>query len=117
MTLWILIALLLAVVVALKAPEAAMKFHVGGEVFLNLLKMLVVPLVVTSVMSGIFGMGDVRKLGKPGGTAIGYYLCTTVLAVLGRKCYSAFRCNRSRTQAITMQVEDTTNQANIPLLY
>lgn len=82
LTLWILIALLAAVAVALSAPETAMKFHVGGEVFLNLLKMLVVPLVVTSVMSGIFGMGDVRKLGKPGGAAIGYYLCTTVLAVL-----------------------------------
>ena len=38
--------------------------NVGGEVFLNLLKMLVVPLVMSSVMSGILGLGDVRKLGK-----------------------------------------------------
>ena len=44
--------------------------------------MMVVPLVVTSVMSGVLGMGDVRKLGRPGGSAILYYLVTTVLAVI-----------------------------------
>ncbi len=82
LTLWIVVALILAVIAALTVPEFAMKTEIGGEIFLNLLKMLVVPLVVTSVMCGIFGMGDVRKLGKPGGAAIGYYLCTTVLAVL-----------------------------------
>ena len=54
----------------------------GGEIFLRLLKMMVVPLVVTSVMSGILGMGDIRKLGRPGAAAIGYYLATTLLAVL-----------------------------------
>ena len=59
-----------------------MKVHIGGELFLRMLKMVVVPLVVTSVLSGILGMGDVRKLGKPGATAIGYYICTTILAVI-----------------------------------
>ncbi|SVA69846.1 uncharacterized protein METZ01_LOCUS122700 [marine metagenome] len=63
-------------------PEIAVKFEVGGEVFLNLLMMMVVPLVVMSVMSGILGLGDVRKLGKPGACAVGYYMCTTVLAVV-----------------------------------
>ena len=72
---------MLAVVLALVAPRAAMAFHVGGEIFLRLLKMMVVPLVVTSVMSGINQLGDVRKLGKPGATAIVYYLSTTLLAV------------------------------------
>ena len=53
----------------------------GGEIFLNVLFMLVVPLVVTSVMAGILSLGDVRKLGRPGLYAILYYVCTTVLAV------------------------------------
>jgi Na+/H+-dicarboxylate symporter len=43
--------------------------------------MMVGPLVVTSVMSGIGQLGDVRKLGRPGAAAIGYYLATTLLAV------------------------------------
>ena len=82
LTLWICIAIVLAIATALLAPKFAMGTEIGGEIFLRLLKMMVVPLVVTSVMCGILGMGDVRKLGKPGGTAILYYLCTTVLAVI-----------------------------------
>ena len=82
LTLWMGGAI--AIGVALVLPHFAMKLHVGGEVFLRLLKMMVVPLVVVTVMSGILGLGDVRKLGRPGGSAILYYLTTTVLAaVLG----------------------------------
>ena len=55
---------------------------VGGEVFLRALTMMVVPLVIASVMSGILGMGDVRKLGRPGLVAILYYISTTILAVV-----------------------------------
>ncbi len=89
-TLFIVGAILLAVVVSIAGPAmfgqkfrpAVEVFGVGGEVFLRALQMVVVPLVMASVMSGILGLGDVRKLGRPGLYAISYYLCTTVLAVL-----------------------------------
>lgn len=82
LTVLILIAIVAGIVFALAAPAWAMKVHLGGEIFLRMLKMMVVPLVVTSVMSGILGMGDIRKLGRPGLTAVGYYLSTTLLAVI-----------------------------------
>jgi Na+/H+-dicarboxylate symporter len=44
--------------------------------------MVVVPLVMASVMGGILGLGDVRRLGKPVGYAITYYMSTTILAVI-----------------------------------
>ncbi len=90
LTFYIIGAIVLAIVSALGLPalldkETALTiFHgieIGGEVFLRALMMMVVPLVVASVMSGILGLGDVRKLGKPGLTAVMYYLSTTVLAV------------------------------------
>ena len=81
LTVYISLAIVAAIALAFAWPRAAMSFEVGGEIFLRLLKMVVVPLVVTSVMSGILGLGDVRKLGRPGATAIVYYVCTTVLAV------------------------------------
>ena len=59
-----------------------MQFELGGKIFLNVLTMMVVPLVMASVMSGIIGLGDIRKLGRPGGFAVTYYLMTTVLAVI-----------------------------------
>ena len=82
LTYWICAAIVLAVGIALTMPQLAQSVEVGGELFLRLLKMIVVPLVFTSVLSGVLGLGDVRKLGKPGAAAIGYYLCTTIVAVL-----------------------------------
>ena len=82
LTYYIIGAIVAAIGAGLFVPEIAVKFKVGGQVFLNLLMMMVVPLVIMSVMSGILGLGDVRKLGKPGGFAVGYYMCTTVLAVI-----------------------------------
>ncbi len=82
LTYWICGAIVAAIALALTLPHVAESLEVGGELFLRLLKMIVVPLVFTSVLCGIMGLGDVRKLGKPGAAAIGYYLCTTVIAVI-----------------------------------
>ena len=82
LTLYICIGIVAAIGIALLSPHFSMKLHVGGEVFLRLLKMMVVPLVMASVMSGIIGLGDVRKLGRPGGHTILFYLATTILAVI-----------------------------------
>lgn len=69
-------------VLSARANYLLVPLRLGGEVFLRLLKMLVVPLVIASVMSGILGLGDVRQLGRPGLAAVAYYLVTTVLAVV-----------------------------------
>jgi len=52
-----------------------------GELFLTTLKMLIVPLVAASIITGVTGLGDVRKLGRMGGFSVGYYACTTLIAV------------------------------------
>ena len=82
LTLYLGLAIVAAVVLALALPQVAMRFELGGQIFLRMLTMMVVPLVMASVMSGIIGLGDIRKLGRPGGLAIAYYLTTTVLAVI-----------------------------------
>jgi len=82
LTLFIVSAIVAAVIVSLVFPHFATSLHIGGEIFLRLLKMMVVPLVMASVMSGILGLGDVRKLGRPGGYTVLYYISTTILAVV-----------------------------------
>ncbi|MFQ5345801.1 MAG: dicarboxylate/amino acid:cation symporter, partial [Mariprofundus sp.] len=52
-----------------------------GELFLTTLKMLIVPLVAASIITGVAGLGDVRKLGRMGGVSVAYYACTTLIAV------------------------------------
>ncbi len=82
LTVYIAGAIVGAVAMALAFPHAATHLQVGGDIFLRLLKMLVVPLVMASVMNGIIGVGDIRKLGRPGGHAVLYYLTTTLAAVV-----------------------------------
>ena len=53
-----------------------------GEMFLDALKMLVVPLIISSMIVGIAGLGDVRKVGKTGLIALMYFMLTTCIAVV-----------------------------------
>jgi Na+/H+-dicarboxylate symporter len=52
-----------------------------GSIFLNLIKMIIVPLVFASLVVGASSVGDVSKLGRMGGKTIVYYLVTTAFAV------------------------------------
>ena len=56
-------------------------FNYGGEIFIRLLRMLIIPLVFASIFMAIVNLGDVRALGKLGGKTIGFYFLTTALAV------------------------------------
>lgn len=53
-----------------------------GDVFMRLLKLIAVPLVFLSLISGVGNLGDIRKLSSLGLRTIGTYICTTIVAVL-----------------------------------
>ena len=53
-----------------------------GDLFLDALKMMIIPLIVGAVISGVTSLGDIRKLGKVGGITLLYYASTTACAVL-----------------------------------
>lgn len=85
LTIQILIALVLACIAGY-----AMQNHVEfaeayikpfGTIFLNLLKFVVVPLVMFSIISGIMEMQDVKKVGRLGIRALAYFMFTTIIAV------------------------------------
>ncbi len=52
-----------------------------GKIFINMLKMIAVPLVLISLINGISGLKDISQLSSMGGKTIGIYIVTTVLAV------------------------------------
>lgn len=56
-------------------------FYLGGNVFIRLMKMLVVPLVLCSIVVGVASISDIRKIGSIGGKTILIYLVTTAIAV------------------------------------
>lgn len=56
-------------------------FAMIGKMFINALKMLVVPLVVFSLICGVAGIGDIRLLGRVGGLSFALYITTTAIAI------------------------------------
>ena len=56
-------------------------FKPFGDAFVNLIRMLIVPLIVTTLVSGMVAMGDPKKLGTLGARTVGLYLMTTFFAV------------------------------------
>ncbi|OIN68401.1 dicarboxylate/amino acid:cation symporter [Exiguobacterium sp. KRL4] len=53
-----------------------------GTIFLNLIKMLVVPIVFFSISLGVMGLGNPKELGRVGGKAITYFMTTTAVAIV-----------------------------------
>lgn len=53
-----------------------------GTAFVNLLKMVVIPLVTTVVFVGVAGLGNLLKLGRMGAVTLGFFVATTVVSVL-----------------------------------
>ena len=63
-----------------------------GDIFVNLLKFIVVPLVLLSIMDGVIQMGDIKKVGKIGWKTVAYFLVTTAIAcVIGLVVASIFK--------------------------
>ena len=52
-----------------------------GDLFLNLIRMLIVPLIFTTLVAGVIALGDPKKLGSLGVFTIGLYFATTAIAV------------------------------------
>ncbi|MCQ2509330.1 MAG: dicarboxylate/amino acid:cation symporter [Lachnospiraceae bacterium] len=82
----IFIALILGVIVGLlmqsHAEIAAAYIKPFGTIFLNLIKFIVVPIVLFSIMVGIISMQDIKKVGSIGLKTVVYYFCTTAFAIV-----------------------------------
>jgi len=78
----ILIALILAVIVGILFGDKALIFEPLGTIFLNALKMIVVPLIVCSIVTGVANIGGHENFGRMGAKTLGYYVTTSMFAII-----------------------------------
>jgi Na+/H+-dicarboxylate symporter len=87
-------------------------FDFLGDIFLALLKMLIVPLVFASIATGVAGVGEMRDLRRLGGKAFGYYISTSLLAILvGQVLVSTIRPGDGAALGLTALEEDVAPEA------
>ncbi len=74
-------ALILGLIVGVVFGDIAEMLKPIGVLFINLIKMLIVPLVFVTLVSGVTSMKDLRKMGRIGGKTFVFYLITTAIAI------------------------------------
>lgn len=73
-------------------PEIQTYLQPIGDIFIRLIKMIVIPIVISSIVVGVAGVGDIKKLGKLGGKTILYFeIITTIAIVVGLLSANIFR--------------------------
>ncbi|ADI25998.1 cation:dicarboxylate symporter family transporter [Geobacillus sp. C56-T3] len=97
-------------------PKVATYLQPIGDVFLRLIKMIVIPIVVSSLIVGVANVGDVKKLGKLGGKTILYFeIITTIAIIVGLLAANIFQPGvgvnmKSLEKTDIQSYVDTTNE-------
>ncbi|AGE23120.1 proton/sodium-glutamate symport protein [Geobacillus sp. GHH01] len=97
-------------------PKVATYLQPIGDVFLRLIKMIVIPIIVSSLIVGVANVGDVKKLGKLGGKTILYFeIITTIAIIVGLLAANIFQPGvgvnmKSLEKTDIQSYVDTTNE-------
>ena len=86
LSLQIFLSLVLSVIIGLFLGEGSIEFvklwvAPIGTMFINLIKMMIVPVILCSLIVGMTAMGDMKKLGRIGMKTVAFYLFTTAIAI------------------------------------
>ena len=78
----IIVAMFLGIVAGVLLGEKASMFSPLGDIFIQLIKMVVIPLIAVSIISGAASIGNSKSAGKVGLSTFAYYFFTTIVAVI-----------------------------------
>ncbi len=88
--------------------DALVAIEPAGKAWIRLITMVVIPLVVASLVVGTASLGDITKVGRIGGKTMGYYLITTVIAVvIGLVLSNVFRPGAGIDAAVLADLRST----------
>lgn len=82
LTFQVLVAITLGIVVGAFFPETGAKLKPIGDVFINLIKMVIAPVIFLTIVLGISSMGNLKKVGRVGGKALLYFEVVTTFALV-----------------------------------
>lgn len=81
LTFWVLIAIIAGVLLGHFFPEKGIKMEIIGKTFVDLIKLFIAPIIFLTIVLGISGMGDLKKVGRIGIKALFYFEIVSTLAL------------------------------------
>jgi proton glutamate symport protein len=82
-----------------------------GDIFLNALKLIAVPLILASLIGGVASLSDLKKLSRMGGKTLGIYIGTTVIAlIIGLTVVNVLQPGKTVPEEMRIQLQQTYEQ-------
>ena len=81
LTFWVLIAILIGVFVGHYAPDTGVQMKVVGDGFISIIKLFIIPIIFLTIVLGIGGMGDLKKVGRIGVKSLLYFEIVSTIAL------------------------------------
>jgi len=111
LTYWIFFAMLIGLEIGIDWPAFAVRLKLLSDIFLRLIKVIVAPLILGTLITGVAGHGDIRKVGRIGWKSLLYFeVITTIALVLGVLAINLTRAGEglvlpaSTAEAVTQNV-------------
>jgi aerobic C4-dicarboxylate transport protein len=84
LTFWVLVAIIAGIVLGNYAPATAVKMEIIGKTFIDIIKLFIAPIIFLTIVLGISGMGDLKKVGRIGLKSLIYFeVVSTVSLAIG----------------------------------
>ena len=103
LTFWVLIAIIAGVLLGHFSPENGMKMEILGKKFVDLIKLFIGPIIFLTIVLGISGMGNLKKVGRIGIKALGYFeVVSTVALAIGVTVAYLFKPGKIDKSGLTL---------------
>jgi aerobic C4-dicarboxylate transport protein len=81
LTFWVLVAIIMGVLLGHFFPDQGIQMEIIGKTFVDLIKLFIAPIIFLTIVLGISGMGDLKKVGRIGAKALLYFEIVSTLAL------------------------------------
>lgn len=113
LTFWVLIAIIAGVVLGSYAPAMAVKMEIIGKTFIDIIKLFIAPIIFLTIVLGISGMGDLKKVGRIGLKSLIYFeVVSTISLAIG--ILMAILIRPGNIDKSGLQIQNASKYTNAP---
>ncbi|MEP6803141.1 MAG: cation:dicarboxylase symporter family transporter, partial [Flavobacterium sp.] len=103
LTFWVLIAIIAGILLGHFSPENGVKMEILGKRFIDIIKLFIGPIIFLTIVLGISGMGNLKKVGRIGIKALGYFeVVSTVALAIGVSVAYFFKPGKIDRSGLTL---------------
>lgn len=113
LTFWVLIAIVVGVLVGHYTPDTGVKMKIVGDTFIQIIKVFIAPIIFLTIVLGISGMGDLKKVGRIGIKSLVYFEIVTTFA-LAIGVLVAYLIQPGKIDKTGLNIQDASQYTNAP---